>query len=786
MTVLRGNEDSFREAMNLGHSAAWENRWQEAVEHYTRAMNEFPDNPPMLNSLALAHLELGHLDEALQLYRRAARLSPEDPLPAEKVAWIYKQTNRTKESVQYSMRAAELYLRLRDADKAINNWGRAISLDPDNLDAHAHLALVYEKLGRTPQAISEHIAVAAVMQRAGRLDEARKTGEHALHLNPKSIEAQQAAAMLQANKPLPKPARQGSISGPLRLAPGTGRLGNNSPANGKPMAQLELEDGPDPLQEATEKALQTLAAMLFDLTPAGKVEVEPKSGSLRSIAKVVSDGLLARGFDEKAIVRHLNQAIQLETQKQPEEAAKQFEAAIQAGLEHAAAHFVLGLLLRDQGKWDAALPHIQKAVTHADYALAGHLLLAEDLQAREQSKAAVLEYLQALREADASVIAPEKSEALRQQYEPLLAAAEQNPDDAAIQQLCANIRHLLLRPGWRTGVNEARGQLPGQAEGSAPRPVADILTSANSGRLVDALAQISRISRQGHFRAAMEEAFTALEFSPTYLPLHMHMGELLFMNEHPERAVQKLATVARVYSARGENDRATQVYRRIVQMSPLDVSARTHLVERLHALGEKKEAVRETVELADVYYRQAQLTQARETYEKALRLSQGVEVDPNWNAQILHQIADIDLQRLDWRKALRVYEQLRTVAPEDTTARQNLVQLNLRLGQEAKANTELENYLSLLSSRSREQDAISFLSALADENGNYVLARRRLAEAYQQQGQRDAAISQWNKLGELLVQKGDRQGALNAVRAILALNPPNAERYQSFLKRLSK
>ena len=88
----QGNEDAFRKAMNQGHSAAWENRWQEAVEHYSRALEEFPDNPPALNSLALAQMELGNLDQALELYRRAARQAPEDPLPVEKIALIYRQT----------------------------------------------------------------------------------------------------------------------------------------------------------------------------------------------------------------------------------------------------------------------------------------------------------------------------------------------------------------------------------------------------------------------------------------------------------------------------------------------------------------------------------------------------------------------------------------------------------------------------------------------------------------------------------------------------------------------
>ncbi len=777
MVTLRGNEDLFRRSMNQGHSAAWEGRWQEAVEHYSRALQEFPDNPPTLNSLALAHLELGNLEQALELYRRAARLSPEDPLPAEKTAEIYKQTGQKDEAIEYSNRAAELYLNQRDADKAINNWTRVVRLDPENIEAHKRLAQVYERLGRTPQAITEYIAMAALQQHAGQIEEARATGEHALQLNPKNKEAQQAVAMLQAFKTLPKPLRMSAPTGPLRLPPGS--------VKPPPKSTLPaFDEGPDPVEEATQKSLQALAAMLFDLTPEEKDS--KKTGSLRSIARVVADGILSRGFDEKAIVRHLSKAISLETSKRPREAAEELKAAIEAGLDHPAAHFNLGALLAQEGRAESAQRSFQRAVKHNDFALAARLLLGDYLREQGRPQEAVVEYLQALKIADSAVLPEDKSQALRQQYEPLIAAAGQSDNENETKLLCENIRYLLMRPNWRIGVNEARGQLPGSPNGAAPIPVAEILTHANSARLVDALARITQISRDGYLRAAMEEAYGALEFSPSYLPLHIHMAELLLMNDHSQQAIEKLATVARVYSARGEGDRATQMYQRIVAVSPLDVDSREHLISQLTAQGQIEEAASQNLELADVYYRQAQLDKARDTYEKAMRLAQGAEVDAAWNAQILHQMADIDMQRLDWRKALRVYEQLRTVAADDETARLNLVQLNLRLGQEAKASAELDNYLSYLNSRSRDEDATTFLTSLVDESPRFALGHRRLAEYYQQAGQREKAIHAWNKVGELLVEAGDREGAKLAVRAILALNPPNPERYQQFLQRLSK
>jgi tetratricopeptide (TPR) repeat protein len=777
MVSLHGNEDLFRRSMNQGHSAAWEGRWQEAVEHYSRALAEFPDNAPTLNSLALAHFELSNLDQALDLYRRSARLSPEDPLPPEKMAQIFKQTGRADEAVKSSLQAADLHIRLRDADKAINNWTRVIRLQPENIDAHSKLAQVYERLGRTPQAITEYIAVASLQQHAGMQDEARKSGEQALSLNPKNKEAQEAMAMLQAFKPLPKPVRQGGITGPLRISKPTGRLLRKT-------GLLEFDEGPDPVEEASQKSLQVLANMLFDLSPEDVLPVR-KTASLRSLAKSVSGGLLARGFDEVEIIHHLIRSIELQAAKRTKEAADEIKEAITAGLDHPAAHFNLGILLIGEGRAESAQRSFQYAVKHVDFALAARLLLGDHHREQGQLDEAVTEYLQALKIADSSVVPEGKADALRAAYEPLIAETAQSADENEIKLLCENIRHLLLRPNWRSGVNEARGQLPGAPGGAAPIPVADILTHANSGRLVDALARINQISREGYLRTAMEEAYGALEFSPSYLPLHVHMGELLLMNDRPEQAIEKLATVARVYSARGESDRATQMYQRIVTVSPLDVNARLHLIDQLTTHGELEEAARQNLELADVYYRLAELDKARDTYEQALRLAQGMEGNANWNVQILHQMADIDLQRLDWRKALRVYEQLRTMAPDDETARMNLVQLNLRINQMNKANLELDNFLSSLTSRGRELDARNFLRRLVDENPRYVLGHRRLAEQYQQNGQREDAIREWNKVGELLVEAGDREGAKAAVRAILAMNPPNAQRYQQFLNRLS-
>jgi tetratricopeptide (TPR) repeat protein len=142
------------------------------------------------------------------------------------------------------------------------------------------------------------------------------------------------------------------------------------------------------------------------------------------------------------------------------------------------------------------------------------------------------------------------------------------------------------------------------------------------------------------------------------------------------------------------------------------------------------------------------------------------------------------MQRLDWRQALRVYEQLRTLSPGDQTSRKRLIELNVNLGKRGQASTELENYISYLSSIAKESDAVLFLETLVADNEDLALARVRLAELYQQVNRNQDAIAQWDKVAEIMVERGELERAKEAVRAILVLNPPNAEQYRLALQKL--
>lgn len=758
--------------MNKGHSAAWDQKWDQAAEHYRLAVEAAPRKVQAINNLALAYFQLQKYVESEACYKQSAKLIPDDPLPIERLAQVYERTGKIKLAADHSMAAADLYLKIKDADKAIENWARVTQLIPEHLRAHSRLAVVHERLGNKRQAVREYISVAALLQDIGQVNDAIQMVKKAVALSPDNTEASQALELVKANKTLPKPVRQRGATGPLRMA-AVAEMGGEPTTEITNISRL----GPDPIGEARQKALTELAGLLFD------VSAEDLSEDTNLGFKAMF-GRSSKGDELTMISKHLGVAIDSQTRADDATAVKELKEAVDLGLDYPAANFNLGLLHRNLGQRDKSFSYLKRAMNHPAFALASHLLMAQQMMEASRIKDGAMEYFEALKEADIEVVPPESKEGLREQYEQMLETVSQESDKEVLIQLSANIEDMLVRQNWRDHVNTARQQLPSTAGGGVVMPLAEILTEAKDTHLVEAMGQINKLARKGFIRSAMEESFVLLSDAPTYLPLHIHIADLLLRQENTKGAVEKLMIVAEAYAVRGDARRATNLLQRVVEISPMDFGVRKRLIQRLIDLGEVDKAIHEYIKLADVQYRLAQLDLARSTYESALRVAQQTKAENSWSVRILKQMADIDLQRLDWRQALRVYEQLRTVSPEDELTRTRLIELNVRLGQRNQAEVELNNFISFLSGNAKHGTAVAYLEKLVEENEDMAFARNKLAEAYQQLGRSQDAIAQWDKVAELMVVQGNIERAKEVIRAILLLNPPNAEQYRAALQRL--
>lgn len=769
-------EELFDESMRLGHSAAWDLQWDKAIGFYRKALVESPDNPSALTSLGLALFETEQFKEALAVYHKASKVNPVDPIPIEKCAEIFERLGQIDDAVNQRQSVAQIYLQRKDAQKAIENWTHIARLKPDFLPARSRLALTYERTGRTRQAVHEYLAVASILQRTGKADRAAEAIQRAIRLSPGDPEATKAMQALQKGKELPAPAQPRGATAPLSMAKVREYL--------KPEREVIDEDEgemADPEEAAQRQALTVLAGLLFDEPKDEEKEEKRKPRMARLTGRL---GGKQAPVGQPQMYRYLGQAIDLQTRGHDEQAAKEYQRAISSGLDHPAAHFNLGLLLKNLEDYDSARKHLMAALGHPEFDLGANLALGRLAHGQNDLSEAARYLLQALKLADSRSVDQSQFSQLNQFYDAIQASMA-GGDEKELANIVDNTLRFLSGPDWLLRLREARRELESQRPGPEVVPIVDLIREGEAtDRVLKAMGQIEDLIAKEQYRAAMEEAMLAIDYAPTYLDLHLRMAEILIKSDQIEAGLGKLSTIAAAHQVRGEIPQAALAFSKILEVAPINIPARNRLIELLAQQERNTEALDQYLELADIYRQMAEIDTARKALANALLLAQDASVGREYSIKILRQMGDIDLSRLDWRRALRVYEQIRTINPGDEEARSHVIDLNLRLGQEDPAAQELDSYLGHLVETDRSHEALNLLEELAREHPGKQTLHARLAEAYRAAGRTADAIAQYDALGEIQLDAGQTEEAITTIKTIIGLNPPDIEGYRELLQNL--
>ena len=382
-------QELFEESMRLGHSAAWDLQWDRAIEFYRKALALKADHPGALTSLGLALLESEKYQEALEVYQHAAKLAPDDPVPVEKTSEILEIIDQIDSAVTQRTAAAELHLKRRDADKAIYNWSQIARLVPGDLNTRTKLAMTFERLGRKREAVYEYLAVASILQTGKKVDRAIDAAERALRMIPGEKEAARALRFLQQGKPLPPPTEPRGITAPLRMDQVKDYLKADD------VQEIDDSQQADPETTAQSRALTILAGLIFE-------ESEGENGNGTSpidMAELTKSRISEerKSIGQPQMLRLLSQAIDHQTHDNTPQAIKQYESAIKAGLDHPAAFYNLGILLKNQSDQDGATKYLTQSLGHPDLDLGANLALGRLARMRDDLPEAARLLLQALR-----------------------------------------------------------------------------------------------------------------------------------------------------------------------------------------------------------------------------------------------------------------------------------------------------------------------------------------------------------------------------------------------------
>jgi tetratricopeptide (TPR) repeat protein len=769
MTDIR---QELKDKLSKGNSAAWEKNWSDAAVYYQQALDLDPGNFKALTNIGLAYYEMRDYREALDAYSKAVEANPDDPAPYEKMFMIYKEVDRSTEAVKASLMAAESHLKNEDIQKAIENWKRVLDLDMQNVKAHARLGMVYERLGKKKLAVSEYINTASLLQLAGNTEKASESIDRALRCSPENIIALRAKEILHQGRQLPIP--EPIIKEPEEDIP-VETVQLEAP---KPELEKKFEN---PIVEAVDKAMIVLAEMMFeeDLPEeGGKKGAKPDLDS--ALSWNADDG--ERGGDDSLLKLHISQAIEHYSGEDEKGAADNIKKAIDDGYSHPAAYFLLGFFFSNLGRMESAVRSLNKSVSNETYALASRLLLAQYHAGKEKWVDASREYLEALRIADTSLAAKEDVEDLIHLYEVMMDDLEQQEGDDAYIEMSTHIGEMLMRPDWREILIELRSK--GQSQDGLILPQLDALLDDRRSQIMGVHQNINVLAQDGHYGAAMEMAFFALRNAPTFLPLHVTIGDLLMEQNKIDGAVAKYLAVADVYTVQGKSERALTMLKKVIELQPMNIEIRQREIDLLEEYGLTDEAIQEYINLAEVFFPLAELDSARTAYTKALALSQSVPNGEVVRMKLLQRLADLDIQRLDWDSAIATYMEISEISPGNKKASISIVDLNYRLGKSRAAETEVERYLGLFDPAQNKEVLEDYLTNLITEIPREEFIIRQLVDFYTGLGEQEQAISQLDGLGDMLLDAGRKEDAVAVIQEIVSLNPPNIEEYQKLLEQL--
>jgi len=762
----------LQQLLSKGNSAAWDQNWNDAALYYQQALDKDPGNFKALTNLGLAYYEMREYREALDAYQKAVSINPDDPAPYEKMFLIYKEVDQVGEAVKASLLAAEGHLRNEDIQKAIENWKQVLELDIRNVKAHARLGMVYERLGKKKLAVSEYIHTASLLQLGGNLAKAAESIDRALQCSPENIIALRAKEILHQGRQLPlpepiekEPEEEIQVEAVQLQAP-------------KPEPEKTYEN---PIAEAVDKSMILLAEAMFEEEVTAEEGAQVPKRDLSSALSWNADG--EQSFeDDSQLKLHVSQAIESFSSDDDKGAAENIKRAIDNGFTNPAAYFLLGYFYSNLGRIESAIRSLNKSVSHEDYALASRLLLARYYAGKEDWMDASREYLEALRIADTSLANKEDVEDLIHLYEVMMDDLEQQEGDEAYIDMSTHIGEMLMRPDWRTILIELRAK--GKSADGLILPQMDALLDDRRSQIMGVHNEINVLTEEGHYGAAMEMAFFALRNAPTFLPLHVTIGDLLMEQGKLDGAVTKYLAVADVYTVQGKTERALTMLKKVIELQPMNIEIRQRHIDLLENYGKEEEAIQEYINLAEVFFPLAELESARSAYTKALTLSQTLPDGAGLRMKLLQRLADLDIQRLDWESAINTYAEISEISPGNKKASVSIVDLNYRLNKPHVAEKEIERFLALFDPLENREVVEDYLTTLITEIPREIFIVRQLVDFYKKLGLTKKAISELDGLGDMLLDAGRREDAVAVIQEIVSLNPPNVEAYQKLLGQL--
>ncbi len=753
---MAGDQKKFQTAMTQAEKFGQQNNWTEAAKAYRFALAEFSNNEAAVLGFGRASLLGGQIDTAKKAFEHALKVNPTNYQALTYMADLHERVGQLDAAAETYLRAGNIASSQSRIETAIDFWLRATKISSGHVEAHQNLAKALAQQGDTLAAARQWLTLAAIYQHRNNRDMAIQQIRQAEQLRPDDSGVAAAVEALQNDKPI-QPDRVGEAPPPALAT-----------------------DFPDELPDYDE---ESFGEDIFDFD---EPEPEPTTG-----------GGLVEGAQQKALAELANlifeeednpgallimQAIDMQRQQDIAQAVDNFRQALDSGINRSALYFNLGLLYKELGQADEAVKMLQAAARDKQYALSSQFALADTYYAANNTGLAVKNFVEVVKNLDLQTVNGDKAHQIAQQYEGLAQAYLAEDGVKKFSNFVEALKQFFNHPEWEKNIYLARKRMENVNEDDV-MSLAEYLETPQTAAVVNAMALTSDYLRRNQVMTASEECLFAIQKAPFYLPLHVRLGDILLKQDKTDQAINKYLYVAKVFEMRAQMDQVVNIYQKILRLAPMDVTVRSKLIDLHITMNNTEQALDQYLVLADSYYQLAQVDRALEKYSEAARLAITIETGDKWRTKILQHMGDIYNQRFDWGKATAAYEELVQTDPDNERAQRELVDLYFKQNKTDQAIAKLDDLLSIYQ-RQNPRKSLEVLQELTSIYPNDMVLRQRMAVAYAQNGMNQEAIAEYDALGEIQLENGLRDQAVQTIQAILNLGPDDPEGYQRLLSKI--
>jgi tetratricopeptide (TPR) repeat protein len=316
------------------------------------------------------------------------------------------------------------------------------------------------------------------------------------------------------------------------------------------------------------------------------------------------------------------------------------------------------------------------------------------------------------------------------------------------------------------------------------------------GRIAD------HYSRDGFFLKAIAIYKKINKLDPSKLDIYAKLADLYGKQGLAMEAKSQYQVLADYYLKHGDPGNALTIYRKISELDPNSINVHVKLADLYSQNNQTKEALKEYDRIGRMLLKRGMLDEAVQVFKKALKIDASnielveslvtalveakdydnalqivqtsLESAPD-NARLLAIHGRILLAKGDTRGARAALERALARDANDTTVREALADLYLRIGNTDGALDMLTPVVEKALGRGERGTAVEVLNRILRVDAGHTPTLERLVAVYSRLNEETNILSAMSSLAEAHVAKGRYENAAEVLEKLIQREPQNAQ-----------